>query len=140
MNSGKAISAGQAERLAVGHSRGLRGLAFGLVLLSFCVFGWGLRYKLSLYDPPHSLQHRMPQAKLLSGNEKAALVAVDLRRMASPDRSPLLTTFAVASLLVLAFRSWAGHWERRPAFDSSSGSPQSVPRLSFSSRPPPRRS
>lgn len=121
----------------LGHSRGVRGLAFGFVLLGFCVFGWGLRYKLSLYDPPHSINRRMPEAKLLSGTEKAALVAVDLRRMASPDRPPLFTTFAVAFLLVLASLPWIGLRRRRPAFESSSGSPQAVPRLSISIRPPP---
>ena len=124
----------------LGHSRGVRGLAFGLVFLGFCVFGWGLRYKLSLYYPPNSIQHRMAEAKLLSGNERAALVAVDLRRMAAPARPLPLTTFAVAFLLVLITRPWVSPFLRRPAFDSSSGSPQFVPRLSSSIRPPPRRS
>jgi hypothetical protein len=44
-----------------------------------CVFAWGLRYKLSLYDPPHSMSRHMPAAKLLTGNERRALPAVDLR-------------------------------------------------------------
>ena len=44
-----------------------------------CVFAWGLRYKLSLYDPPHSMSRHMPAAKLLTGNERRAVPAVDLR-------------------------------------------------------------
>jgi hypothetical protein len=41
------------------------------------VFAWGLKYKLSLYDPPQSISHSMPAAKLLSDNERPqALTAV----------------------------------------------------------------
>jgi hypothetical protein len=45
---------------------------FSLVFLGLglAVFAWGLQYKLSLYDPPHSVAHRMPEAKLLSKNEQ----------------------------------------------------------------------
>lgn len=37
--------------------------------VGLCVFAWGLRYKLSLYDPPHSASHNIPIAKLLSKEE-----------------------------------------------------------------------
>lgn len=37
--------------------------------VGLCVFAWGLRYKLSLYDPPHSASHNIPIAKLLSKDE-----------------------------------------------------------------------
>ena len=39
--------------------------------LAISVFTWGLQYKLSLYDPPHSTSHDVPEAKLLSRNEQA---------------------------------------------------------------------
>ena len=39
--------------------------------LAISVFTWGLQYKLSLYDPPHSTSHDIPEAKLLSRNEQA---------------------------------------------------------------------
>jgi len=42
--------------------------------LAIAVFAWGLQYKLSLYDPPHSNSHGMPEAKLLSRNEQASIV------------------------------------------------------------------
>jgi hypothetical protein len=42
---------------------------FGLVI---SVFTWGLQYKLSLYYPPHSTYHQIPEAKLLSRDERAA--------------------------------------------------------------------
>ena len=45
---------------------------FPLVLLGLAisVFAWGLQYKLSLYDPPQSISHQIPEAKLLSRNEQ----------------------------------------------------------------------
>ena len=51
---------------------GLRTLAFGLVVLGLCVFAWGLKYKLSLYDPPRATSHHMAEAKLLPGKERGA--------------------------------------------------------------------
>ena len=44
---------------------------FLLLGLAFCVFNWGLQYKLSLYDPPQAVSHEMPQAKLLSKDEQS---------------------------------------------------------------------
>lgn len=46
-------------------------LTFIFLGLAISVFAWGLQYKLSLYDPPHSTAHQMPEAKLLSRNEQA---------------------------------------------------------------------
>ncbi len=40
--------------------------------LAFCVFMWGLQYKLSLYDPPEVASHHIPMAKLLSKNEQSS--------------------------------------------------------------------
>jgi hypothetical protein len=40
--------------------------------LAFCVFAWGLQYKLSLYDPPQTASHRIPRAKLLSRDEQSS--------------------------------------------------------------------
>jgi hypothetical protein len=41
--------------------------------LAFCIFAWGMQYKLSLYDPPQAASHEMPKAKLLSKNERATV-------------------------------------------------------------------
>jgi hypothetical protein len=41
--------------------------------LAGCVFAWGLQYKLSLYDPPQAASHKIPQAKLLSRNERSGI-------------------------------------------------------------------
>jgi hypothetical protein len=40
--------------------------------LAFCLFTWGLQYKLSLYDPPEAASHHVPTAKLLSKNEQSS--------------------------------------------------------------------
>ena len=40
--------------------------------LAFCLFTWGLQYKLSLYDPPQAASHHVPTAKLLSKNEQSS--------------------------------------------------------------------
>jgi hypothetical protein len=40
--------------------------------LAFCVFAWGLQYKLSLYDPPQTASHQIPRAKLLSRDEQSS--------------------------------------------------------------------
>ena len=41
------------------------------IALAFCLFAWGLQYKLSLYDPPQAASHQVPTAKLLSQSEKS---------------------------------------------------------------------
>lgn len=41
--------------------------------LAFCVFAWGLQYKLSLYDPPQAASHKIPEAKLMSGDERSEI-------------------------------------------------------------------
>ncbi len=43
-----------------------------LLGLAFCVFAWGLEYKLSLYDPPQTASHQIPKAKLLSRDEQSS--------------------------------------------------------------------
>ncbi len=108
-------------------------------MLGFCVFGWGLRYKLSLYDPPHSVNRHMPEAKLLSGKERAALVAVDLRQMANTKPPLVLATTAFAFLLALAVMPSIDQRLYLRVFADPRGAPQSVPRLTSSIRPPPRR-
>jgi len=45
----------------------------GILFLAFAVFGWGLQYKLSLYDSPGSIAASTPHAKLLSQKERPAV-------------------------------------------------------------------
>ena len=48
-------------------------LTFVFLVLAISVFTWGLQYKLSLYDPPHSNSHAIPEAKLLSRDEQPTI-------------------------------------------------------------------
>ena len=58
-------------------TRRLSRWTFVFLGLGMCVFTWGLQYKLSLYYPPHSSFHQVPEAKLLSKNEQPR-IALDL--------------------------------------------------------------
>lgn len=50
------------------HIRGFTGV--GILFLAIAVFGWGIKYKLSLYDAPGSVSTHIAQAKLLSQKER----------------------------------------------------------------------
>jgi hypothetical protein len=45
-------------------------VVMGIVFLALAVFGWGVKYKISLYDPPGSISTSMSHAKLLSQKER----------------------------------------------------------------------
>jgi hypothetical protein len=139
LSSPESNSAVQTVPFRLGRSKGLRGLAFGLVLLGGCVFGWGLRYKLSLYQPPHSLSKRMPEAKLLSGKECGELDVVHMRPAFRTNLPLALETIALAFVLLAEFRMGSGWHAFGAATALSRRAPQSVPRLSSSIRPPPLR-
>ena len=51
-------------------SRSSSASRLGVLMLAFAVFGWGLHYKLSLYDRSGSSCSQAPDAKLLSEKER----------------------------------------------------------------------
>jgi hypothetical protein len=59
--------------------------------LALCIFTWGVQYKLSLYDPPQSVSHQIPQAKLLSREQQA-----------TADESPLLENTKTSARVMYA--------------------------------------
>ena len=70
--------------------------------LAVCVFAWGLQYKLSLYDSPQAASHRIPQAKLLSRDERTGIEASPLVvRTKSSTRVSYTRPAAVFFLLLL---------------------------------------
>jgi hypothetical protein len=84
------------------NSPGRRRFAFllplGLLMLSMAVFGWGLQYKLSLYQAKDSISHLTPEAKLLSQKERpVATQAMDVRPSELPA-FPLLPALLMAAL------------------------------------------
>jgi len=122
----------------ISRRNGLRALAFGLVLLGTCVFAWGLRYKLSLYDPPRSAAHHMPAAKLLTGKERVEVPV--LERFTAPGTAVpailLALTMAFAFLRKadeVSSPSWLAAWLAPAPL-----TPLRVALPSCWSRPPPR--
>ena len=79
-----------------GHSAFL--LALGLLTLSAAVFGWGLQYKLSLYQGKDSITHQMPEAKLLSQKERPAVVQTVHANPTGLPAFALLPIFLVVTL------------------------------------------
>jgi hypothetical protein len=92
------------------------------VLLGTCVFAWGLRYKLSLYDPPHAVSHHMAAARLLPGKERNSALPAPAPRLV---KSVIPLAFSTLALVFLAFgaaafsaqvrRSTPAHSRRRVA-------------------------
>jgi hypothetical protein len=71
--------------------------------LAFCVFAWGLQYKLSLYDPPQTASHQIPMAKLLSRDEQSSTVEHPLVIRTKTSTSVIYTaSTAVFLILFLA--------------------------------------
>jgi hypothetical protein len=110
-------------------------LPLGLLMLSLAVFGWGLQYKLSLYQAKNSIAHSTPEAKLLSQKERPATTqAVDTRTPEGPGflGFTAFVLLAVASLL----RPAAGRYLRIEGRERSRASrPPCLQALFF--RPPP---
>jgi hypothetical protein len=104
-----------------------------IVLLAFAVFSWGVRYKLSLYNPAA----HMSAAKLLSQRERPATVeATELSTDPVVNHGPIaLLAFAMGVVL-------AGFWSERPAILTRdvwhlSRLPKQPSQTFFFFRPPP---
>jgi hypothetical protein len=86
----------QSWQSQISRRTGVRVLACGLVFLGICVFAWGLRYKLSLYDPPHAVSRCMPAAKLLTGREGPELPPISLSGAANSSAPAALFALTLA--------------------------------------------
>jgi hypothetical protein len=115
-------------------------VVMGIVFLALAVFGWGVKYKLSLYDPPGSISTHMSHAKLLSQKERPiSSNNSGLVRPSLLEAQPLISHpafFIAAIVLVLRCTASIGMlsraqdgnlYRRRCSFDS----------IYFSFRPPP---
>jgi hypothetical protein len=71
-------------------------LPLGLLMLSMAVFGWGLQYKLSLYQGKDSISHQAPVAKLLSQKERPATGQV----LSHPADLPILPIVLIVALAI----------------------------------------
>ena len=91
--------------------KSLRLLVFAGLALS--VFVWGLGYKLSLYDVQQASVHRIPMAKLLSGDENSRSTGRASVSVVPPHSGVIvasilafLATFIAVSKLNLEVRSF----------------------------------
>lgn len=114
-------------------------MAFGLMLLGMCVFAWGLKYKLSLYDPPQSVSHHMPAAKLLAGKEQITLPSIDLRTAPAPGVPLALLPFALAFMALMGVGIWPGMGGRRLLLAPARGMTARTALTAHFTRPPPPR-
>jgi hypothetical protein len=76
-------------------------LPLGLLMLSVAVFGWGLQYKLSLYQSKDSITHLAPVAKLLSQKERPAATQLLAARSPEVPDFPFVAAFVLVASLVL---------------------------------------
>lgn len=116
----------------------MRMFAFGFVLLGMCVFAWGLKYKLSLYDPPHSMSQHMPAAKLLAGKEQIALPAVDFQTAPAPGVALALIPFALTFLVLTGVGIRPGMGGRRQLQAAARRTSERAVIAAYFIRPPPR--
>jgi hypothetical protein len=104
-----------------------------IAMLALAVFSWGVRYKLSLYNPAT----HMSAAKLLSQRERPA-TSENTRLAADPAVTPVpITLFAFAMGVMLA-----GLWSQKPAFSPrdiwrQAQLPKQPSQTFFFFRPPP---
>ncbi|HTW49204.1 MAG TPA: hypothetical protein VMD92_14725 [Acidobacteriaceae bacterium] len=122
----------------ISRRNGVRTLACGLVFLGICVFAWGLRYKLSLYDPPHSISHRMPAAKLLTGPERPQAPPLDFYRTASSNGPAVLISFTLAFIFLRNARFFLGVFRGAAWLTPVPLTPSCLAGTPYSTRPPPR--
>lgn len=90
----------------VHHSSGIRRFfsarVLALVALGFCVFTWGLQYKLSLYDSNQTASHQVPKAKMLSKDEQMQTAARPLV-IRTRTSARVIYTIPAGDLLLLLF-------------------------------------
>jgi hypothetical protein len=115
-------------------------VVMGIVFLALAVFGWGVKYKISLYDAPGNMSTHMSHAKLLSPKERPVssdnldLVRPSLLEAQSSISYPAFLIAAIAlvlcctaSIRMLTRTQDGDPYRRRCSFNS----------IYFSFRPPP---
>jgi hypothetical protein len=109
------------------------------LFLAVAVFGWGLQYKVSLYDLPGSHLNSVSHAKLLSEKERPAstfdLASSGLASL-QPQSSFLLPTFFLASMMI-GLSSAKSPWTRVVSNHGKSRQHRFSASTFFSFRPPP---
>ncbi len=109
--------------------------ALGIVTLAFAIFGWGVQYKLSLYDAPAGHTISVAQAKLLSPKERTVAAQVPAVSLPETQTSlPVVVFMTIVSLGLLHSRPANGGRRRG---DVPVRVDRHVSSSYFSFRPPP---
>jgi hypothetical protein len=86
--------------------------AVGILIVALAVFGWGLHYKMSLYDSPSSHSTAVPHAKLLSQKERpaasteAGLIRLESQRQPSSNFYLQVVPAAIVTGSAIAAPRW----------------------------------
>ena len=115
-------------------------VVLGIVFLALAVFGWGVKYKISLYDPPGSISTHMSHAKLLSQKERPIPSGdLDLARppLLQPQSSLLFPTFLIAAIVLGSDIAAISLWMLVEVTDDGSRRQRRSNSIYFSFRPPP---
>jgi hypothetical protein len=110
-------------------------LSFGLLTLSMAIFGWGLQYKLSLYQGKGSITHLTPEAKLLSQKERPLAGQVQSTRPVEPPAFPVFPAMLMVTLAASACQGVARYTRTGSMEKSRAPLPACVQAIFF--RPPP---
>jgi hypothetical protein len=116
-------------------SRGAVLLPLGLLILSLAVFGWGLQYKLSLYQRKNSITHQAPEAKLLSQKERPAATHGVVARSPEVPAFPFVAAFVLVTAASLLLRAAARYLRTGSMEKSRPSRPPCLQAVFF--RPPP---
>jgi hypothetical protein len=88
----------------------------GILIVALAVFGWGLQYKMSLYNSPSDHSTGIPHAKLLSQKERpaasaeAGLIRLESQRRPSSIFYTQVLLAAIATGLPIAAPGWMQTW------------------------------
>jgi hypothetical protein len=113
--------------------------AMGIFLLACAVFGWGLQYKISLYDQANGQSASIPHAKLLSERERPASSfdgASISPSSTQPQSSAFYPLFLIVTLM-LGARLSADVWMRDSRVVDAITRQRRAHSNFFSFRPPP---
>jgi hypothetical protein len=90
--------------------------AVGILIVALAVFGWGLHYKMSLYNSPSDHSTSVPHAKLLSQKERPAAstdvgsIRLKSQRKPSSIFHPRVVLVAIVSGSPIASPRWMRTW------------------------------
>jgi hypothetical protein len=129
---------GRANLQLLGNSRNRRCaflLPLSLLMLSMAIFGWGLQYKLSLYQGKSSIAHLTPEAKLLSQKERPLVGQVRSTRPVEPPAFPVFPALLMVTLAASSCQAAARYTRTGSIEKSRAPLPACVHVLFF--RPPP---